>query len=183
LLKTSNFFGRDSYSITNFTYEFTLKEGPKIKMENFIETKCWRKFLEGLKWKVDIFIRIKNILTLKFIYKNNARNCIANWKFNSASSTFIFIFFTEVSSTLLLSETVVFAKWDVWNGTKLQEMLFWAAHRLVDSGQELLNTSRRLLKNLANLSIIIFNRAKSIQIYDRCTFLNRSVTPDRLLIS
>jgi len=45
----------------------------------------------------------------------------------------------------LLSETVVFAKWDVWNGTKLQEMLFWAAHRLVDSGQELLNTSRRLV--------------------------------------
>jgi len=23
----------------NFTYEFTLKEGPKVKMENFIETK------------------------------------------------------------------------------------------------------------------------------------------------
>jgi len=46
LLKNSNFFGRDSYNIMNFsakfmnsTYEFTLKEGPKLKMENFIWTK------------------------------------------------------------------------------------------------------------------------------------------------
>jgi len=43
------------------TYEFTLKEGPKVKMENFRGTKSWRKILEGLKWKVSIFIGIKNI--------------------------------------------------------------------------------------------------------------------------
>jgi len=45
----------------NYTYEFTLKEGPKVKMENFIGTKSWRKILEGLKWKVGIFIGTKNI--------------------------------------------------------------------------------------------------------------------------
>jgi len=45
----------------NCTYEFTLKEGPKVKMENFIETKSWRKILEWLKRKVDIFIGTKNI--------------------------------------------------------------------------------------------------------------------------
>jgi len=40
----------------NSTYEFTLKEGPKVKMRNFLGTKSWRKFLEGLKRKFDIFI-------------------------------------------------------------------------------------------------------------------------------
>jgi len=29
----------------NSTYEFTLKEGPKVKMENFWRTKSWRKIL------------------------------------------------------------------------------------------------------------------------------------------
>jgi len=43
------------------TYEFTLKEGPKVKMEKFLGTKNWRKILEGLKRKVDIFIGKKNI--------------------------------------------------------------------------------------------------------------------------
>jgi len=30
-------------------------------IEYFIETKSWKKKLEGLKWNVDIFIWIKNI--------------------------------------------------------------------------------------------------------------------------
>jgi len=29
----------------NSTYEVTLKEGPKVKMENFWRTKSWRKIL------------------------------------------------------------------------------------------------------------------------------------------
>jgi hypothetical protein len=45
----------------NSTYEFTLKERPKVKIENFIGTKSWRKILEGPKRKVDIFIGTKNI--------------------------------------------------------------------------------------------------------------------------
>jgi len=48
----------------NSTYEFALKEGPKMKMEIFVGTKSWRNFLERLKQKVDIFIETKNILTL-----------------------------------------------------------------------------------------------------------------------
>jgi hypothetical protein len=43
------------------TYEFTLKEEPKVKMENFLGTKSLRKILEGLKRKVSIFIGTKNI--------------------------------------------------------------------------------------------------------------------------
>jgi len=49
----------------NSTYEFALKEGPKVKMENFIGTKSWKKILEGLKRKVDIFIGTKNIFNPK----------------------------------------------------------------------------------------------------------------------
>ena len=45
----------------NCTYAFTLKEGPKVKMESFWGTKSWSNFLEGLKQKVDIFIGTKNI--------------------------------------------------------------------------------------------------------------------------
>jgi len=45
----------------NSTYEFTLKEGPKVKMKFFWGTKNWRNFLEGLKRKVDIFVGTKNI--------------------------------------------------------------------------------------------------------------------------
>jgi len=29
----------------NSTYEFTLKVGPKVVIENFIRTKSWRKIL------------------------------------------------------------------------------------------------------------------------------------------
>jgi len=50
----------------NSTYEFTLKEGPKVKMENFWRTKSWRKILEGLKRKVDISIGTKNIFNSTF---------------------------------------------------------------------------------------------------------------------
>jgi len=50
----------------NSTYEFTLKEGPKVKMKNFIGTKSWRKILEGLKQKVGIFIETKNIFNPYF---------------------------------------------------------------------------------------------------------------------
>jgi len=47
--------------IINSTYEFTLKEGPKVKMENLWGIKSWWKNLEELKEKVDIFIGTKNI--------------------------------------------------------------------------------------------------------------------------
>ena len=36
----------------NSTYEFTLNEGLKVKIENFIRTKSWRKILKGLKKKL-----------------------------------------------------------------------------------------------------------------------------------
>jgi len=45
----------------NSTYEFTLKDGLKVKMEIFLRTKSRRNFLEGLKQKVDMFIGTKNI--------------------------------------------------------------------------------------------------------------------------
>jgi len=48
----------------NSTYEFTLKEGPKVKMKFFWRTKSWRKILDGLKRKVGIFIGNKNIFNL-----------------------------------------------------------------------------------------------------------------------
>jgi len=50
----------------NSTYEFTLKEGPKVKMEKILGTKNRRKILEGLKRKVGIFIRTKNIFNPNF---------------------------------------------------------------------------------------------------------------------
>jgi len=51
----------------NSRHDFTLKEGPKVKMENFWGTKSWRVFLEGLERKVDIFIGNKNTFNPKFI--------------------------------------------------------------------------------------------------------------------
>jgi hypothetical protein len=39
---------------------------PKVVIENFIGTKSWRKILEGLKRKVDIFIGTKNIFNPNF---------------------------------------------------------------------------------------------------------------------
>ena len=36
-------------------------------IENFIETKSWKKILDGLKRKVDIFVGIKTYLTLQNI--------------------------------------------------------------------------------------------------------------------
>jgi len=55
----------------NSTYEFTLKEGPKVKLEKNLGTKSWRNFLEGLKRKVDIFIGTKTIFNP---YINNWRS-------------------------------------------------------------------------------------------------------------
>jgi len=52
----------------NSTYEFTLKVGPKVKIENFIRTKSWRKILERLKQKVGIFIETKNIFNQKKLW-------------------------------------------------------------------------------------------------------------------
>jgi len=52
----------------NSIYEFTLKDGPKVKIEIFLGTKSWRKFLEGLERKVDIFIGTKNIFNPKINY-------------------------------------------------------------------------------------------------------------------
>ena len=41
-------------------------------IENFIGTKSWRKILEGLKRKVGIFIRTKNIIYFKKnVWDNN----------------------------------------------------------------------------------------------------------------
>jgi len=37
-----------------FTYEFTLKERPKVKMKNYLGTKSRRNFLDGLKQKFNI---------------------------------------------------------------------------------------------------------------------------------
>jgi len=45
----------------DYTYEFTLNEGRKVIIENFIETKSRRKILEGLTRKVGIFIGTNNI--------------------------------------------------------------------------------------------------------------------------
>jgi len=57
----------------NFSAIFFSKEAPKVKMKNFIGTKSWRKILEGLKQKVDIFIRTKNIFNpnIKRRYKDS----------------------------------------------------------------------------------------------------------------
>jgi len=49
-------------------YEFTLKERQKMKMENSLGTKSWRKILEGLKRKVGIFIGPKTYLTQIWFY-------------------------------------------------------------------------------------------------------------------
>jgi len=43
------------------TYEFSLKDGSKVKIKNFWKTKSQRKVLERLKRNMDIFIEIKNI--------------------------------------------------------------------------------------------------------------------------
>ena len=45
----------------NSMYKFTLKEGPKLQMKKKLGTKSWRNFLEGPKWKINIFIGTKNI--------------------------------------------------------------------------------------------------------------------------
>jgi len=45
----------------NSTYNFTLEEVSKVVIEKFIGTESWRKILEGLKRKVNIFIGTKNI--------------------------------------------------------------------------------------------------------------------------
>jgi len=60
------FFCKILFKNMNSTYEFTLKEGPKVKIKNFWRTKSWRNFLKGLKRKVDIFIGTKNIFNLIF---------------------------------------------------------------------------------------------------------------------
>jgi len=50
----------------NYTYEFTLKDWPKVKMENFWGTKKWRKILKGLKRKVGIFIGLNIFNPFKY---------------------------------------------------------------------------------------------------------------------
>ena len=64
-LKYYEFFCKILFKNINSTYEFTLKERPKVKMENFLGTKSWRKFLEGLKRKINVFIGTKNIFNPK----------------------------------------------------------------------------------------------------------------------
>jgi len=63
-----NIFCKILFKNMNFTYEFTLKERLKVKMENFRGTKNWRKILEGLKRKISIFIGTKNIFNPFFIF-------------------------------------------------------------------------------------------------------------------
>jgi len=55
----------------NSTYEFTLKERPKVKIENFWRTKSRRKILEGLKRKVGIFIGTKNLFNPVYFHPLN----------------------------------------------------------------------------------------------------------------
>ena len=52
-------------------------------IENFTETKSWRKNLEKLKQNVDIFIEIKNIFSTK--NNNNNNNNLMNTKFIQSS--------------------------------------------------------------------------------------------------
>ena len=56
LLKNSNFFWK-----LFLQYSTHFCKIPKVVIENFIGTKSWRKILEKLKRKVDIFIETKNI--------------------------------------------------------------------------------------------------------------------------
>jgi len=53
----------------NSKYDFTLKEGPKVMIENFIGTKSWRKILKGLKRMS--FKKIKIITYTTFMNSNN----------------------------------------------------------------------------------------------------------------
>ena len=55
--------------------------GLKVVIENFIGTKSWRKILEGLKRKVDIFIGPKTYLTLKKNTKIDLGTKSSDWKF------------------------------------------------------------------------------------------------------
>jgi len=77
-LKNYIFFWRDYYNIINFSvnfiqkYEFYtwvyFKGGTKSEDEKLLGTKSWRKILEGLKWKVVIFIGTKNIFNNFFSF-------------------------------------------------------------------------------------------------------------------
>jgi len=56
----------------NSTYEFTCKDGPKVKLENIWGVNSRIIFLVELKQKFGIFIRTKNIFNpknnMKYIY-------------------------------------------------------------------------------------------------------------------
>ena len=47
----------------------TKKYRSKVVMKNFWETKSLTKYLGGLKWKIVIFIKIKNIFDFKFYHE------------------------------------------------------------------------------------------------------------------
>ena len=79
MLKYSNFFGEIFYSILHISAQFIkkykaytrvdLKIGTKSGVENFIGTKSRKWHLEGLKWKVDIFLKgPKTYFVLYFIF-------------------------------------------------------------------------------------------------------------------
>jgi len=70
LFKNCNFFWRDIYSILyNFIKKYKCYTWIDLKIEDknsnwkFYKTKNWIMILEELKWKVDIFIKIKNIFS------------------------------------------------------------------------------------------------------------------------
>jgi len=77
-------FSENFYSKIWILHEFALKERLKVKMENFIGTQSWRKILEGLKWKVGIFIGTKNIFNPKFYIEK-----ITFWIFNVLNASFL----------------------------------------------------------------------------------------------
>jgi len=88
----------------NFTYEFTLNKGSKVKIENFIGTKIWRKILEGLKRKVCIFIGTKNIFNPFFYDKTKVDDFMSyliNHKYTLYQKLFVGKFHNKILSIQL----------------------------------------------------------------------------------
>jgi len=67
LLKNSSFFWVIFTIFYTFLHNFIkkykslLKKGTKVVTENFKEIKSWRKILEELKQKIDVFIGARNL--------------------------------------------------------------------------------------------------------------------------
>jgi len=94
----------------NSRYEFTLKEGPKVKMENFWETKSWRKSLKGLKRKVGIFIGTENI----FNSINNDKYFLSLYQEKYVVFTFCALFSHTLFITLTYSISFFYCIFTHW---------------------------------------------------------------------